>query len=216
MEQLYYRNMLTTKNLSYSYGSQKIQFPDIEIEKGAQALVLGNSGKGKTTFLHLLGGLMEIQTGSIHIDGKEIKKLSKREMDRFRGDHIGIVFQSPHFIRSISMLENLKVASSLSGTKVDDKFINSLMNQLQVSSLADKLPEQLSQGEKQRFSIARALINKPLLILADEPTSALDDENCDKVFELLSQAAKEQNASLLIVTHDGRLKSLMNHQIVLN
>jgi len=208
--------MLTTKNLSYSYGAQKIEFPDIALERGSQALVLGNSGKGKTTFLHLLGGLMKIQSGSIHIDGKEMGKLSKKEMDQFRGDHIGIVFQSPHFIRSISMLQNLKVAASLSGTKVDQSFNNSLMEKLQVTSLADKLPEQLSQGEKQRFSIARALINKPLLILADEPTSALDDENCDKVFELLSEAAKAQNASLLIVTHDGRLKSLMNHQIVLN
>ena len=208
--------MLTTKNLSYTYGSQKIQFPDISIERGSQALVLGNSGKGKTTFLHLLAGLMKIQTGSIHIDGKEMAKLSKKDMDRFRGDHIGIVFQSPHFIRAISMLENLKVAASLSGTKVDESFIKSLMEKLQVSPLSNKLPEQLSQGEKQRFSIARALINKPVLILADEPTSALDDENCDKVFALLSEAAKAQNASLLIVTHDGRLKSLMNHQIVLN
>lgn len=208
--------MLTTKNLSYSYGTQKIVFPDIALERGSQALVLGNSGKGKTTFLHLLGGLMKIQSGSIHIDGKEMGKLSKKEMDQFRGDHIGIVFQSPHFIRSISMLENLKVAAALSGTKVDESFIISLMEKLQVTSLAAKLPEQLSQGEKQRFSIARALINKPLLILADEPTSALDDENCDKVFELLSEAAKAQNASLLIVTHDGRLKSLMNQQIVLN
>ncbi len=208
--------MLTTKNLSYSYGTQKIEFPDISIERGSQALVLGNSGKGKTTFLHLLGGLMKIQSGSIHINGKDMAKLSKKEMDQFRGDHIGIVFQSPHFIRSISMLENLRVAASLSKTKVEDAFINSLMEKLQVTTLASKLPEQLSQGEKQRFSIARALINKPLLILADEPTSALDDENCDKVFELLSEAAKAQNASLLIVTHDGRLKSLMNHQIVLN
>ena len=208
--------MLTTKNLSYSYGTQKIEFPDIAIERGSQALVLGNSGKGKTTFLHLLGGLMKIQSGSIHINGKDMAKLSKKEMDQFRGDHIGIVFQSPHFIRSISMLENLRVAASLSKTKVEDAFINSLMEKLQVTTLASKLPEQLSQGEKQRFSIARALINKPLLILADEPTSALDDENCDKVFELLSEAAKAQNASLLIVTHDGRLKSLMNHQIVLN
>lgn len=208
--------MLQTKNLKFSYDGKKfIDFPDINCQKGEEWLLLGQSGSGKTTLLHLLGGLRKPKYGEVIIDGKNITSLSSTALDAFRGQKIGIVFQKPYFVRALTVEENLLLAQQLAGVDVDSKHIIYLLNKLNVGHKLKSKTDNLSEGEKQRVAIARALVNRPAVILADEPTSALDDKNCQEVIELLEKQAEEANATLLIVTHDGRLKDLVKNQIQL-
>lgn len=208
--------MLQTIGLSYSYdGNTQIRFPDINCPQGSQWLLLGDSGTGKTTLLHLLGGLRKVRQGQILVKDKDLAKMSESDLDYFRGQHIGIIFQTPHFLRALTVQENLRMAQQLAGKIIDDQRITSLLSRLQIDHKLHKRTDQLSQGEQQRLAIARALINKPAVILADEPTSALDDHNCEQVYQLLTEQANAENATLLIVTHDGRLKSRFENSVLL-
>lgn len=208
--------MLETKNIKYAYkGQPQLQFPDITCQQGEQWLLLGQSGCGKTTLLHLLGGLMPPQEGEIKINNTSIGSLSQSALDQFRGKNIGIIFQQSHFVKAITVEENLALAQNLAGVPINKRRIHSILEQLNLGHKLDAKPNNLSQGEQQRVAIARAIINQPSVILADEPTSALDDKNCTEVVKLLEQQAKESNAALLIVTHDTRLKALIPNQIEL-
>lgn len=197
--------MLETKNLRFKYDNNlELNFPDIKTSK-ENLLILGRSGVGKTTFLHLLSGLLKPINGEIDLLGTKISKLKMSEMDRFRGKNIGIVFQKPHFINSLTVKENLQLAQYIS-KKSDKSRIQSLLESLGIEDKANKKTQNLSQGEKQRVSIALAIVNSPKLILADEPTSSLDDLNCDKVINILKNQASKYKAKLIIITHDYRLK----------
>ena len=197
--------MLETKNLSFKYDNNlELNFPDIKTSK-ENLLILGASGVGKTTFLHLLSGLLKPVNGEIDLLGTKISKLKMSEMDRFRGKNIGIVFQKPHFINSLTVKENLQLAQYIS-KKSDNNRIQSLLESLGIEDKANKKTQNLSQGEKQRVSIALAIVNSPKLILADEPTSSLDDLNCDRVITILKKQASKYKAKLIIITHDYRLK----------
>ena len=197
--------MLETKNLRFKYDNNiELNFPDIKTSK-ENLLILGASGVGKTTFLHLLSGLLKPINGEIDLLGTKISKLKMSEMDRFRGKNIGIVFQKPHFINSLTVKENLQLAQYIS-KKNDKNRIQSLLESLGIEDKANKKTQNLSQGEKQRVSIALAIVNSPKLILADEPTSSLDDLNCDKVINILKNQASKYKAKLIIITHDYRLK----------
>ena len=208
--------MLQTKNLKFSYdGKTLLDFPDINCQKGEEWLLIGQSGSGKTTLLHLLGGLRKPKHGEVIIDGKNIANLSSSALDAFRGKNIGIVFQKPYFVRALNVEENLLLAQQLAGEKQDSQYIISLLEKLNIGHKLKSKTDSLSEGEKQRVAIARALVNRPAVILADEPTSALDDKNCQEVIDLLEKQAEEANATLLIVTHDGRLKDLVKNQIQL-
>ena len=206
--------MLKTENLGYAYaGSPPLRFPNIDCAKGEHWLVLGESGSGKTTLLHLLGGLLSPKEGRIVLGDTEMNQLSRSALDQFRGQHIGIIFQTAHFVQSLSMGDNLALAQSLAGMKVNRERIRELLSRLGLEHKLRSKPSQLSVGEKQRASIARAIINQPAVILADEPTSALDDSNCKQVIELLEEQAQAVDATLLVVTHDARLKDHISHQI---
>lgn len=208
--------MIETKGLKYTYdGKRWIEFPDLQCGKNNILLLLGNSGVGKTTLLHLIGGLMPTKDGEITIDGVNLHGLSMSELDRFRGKNIGLIFQQAHFVHSISNLENLTLAQTLAGYSADKDACMSLLEELGIAYKAHENPSNLSQGEKQRLSIARALVNNPKVVLADEPTSALDDDNTQQVLSLLRKQAESINAALIIVTHDARLKSVIPHQITL-
>ena len=197
--------MLETKNLRFKYDNNlELNFPDIKTSK-ENLLILGASGVGKTTFLHLLSGLLKPINGEIDLLGTKISKLKMSEMDRFRGKNIGIVFQKPHFINSLTVKENLQLAQYIS-KKSDKNRVQSLLESLGIEDKANKKTQNLSQGEKQRVSIALAIVNSPKLILADEPTSSLDDLNCDKVINILKNQASKYKAKLIIITHDYRLK----------
>lgn len=206
--------MIHSTVLQFAYDKEKdFTFPIISGSVEEPCLILGPSGCGKSTLLHLLGGLMKPISGTINVNEQDITKLSGTALDQFRGKHIGIIFQKPHFIRSLNVLDNLLVAPYFAGGTVD---INKALLILEGLGLGDKIkqaPGTLSQGEQQRLSIARVLINEPAVILADEPTSALDDENCTEVIRLLTNKAKSSNSALIIVTHDGRLKDQISNQI---
>lgn len=192
-----------------------MNFPDIDIAQGAHYLILGTSGSGKTTLLHLLSGLLIPQQGSVHVHDTNISKMSGAQLDAFRGKHIGVVFQVPHFIAALTVSENLQIAQKLSGNRMDKNHIHDVLSQLNLGHKIESLPSNLSQGEKQRVSIARAIINKPKVIFADEPTAALDDKNTVEVTRLLKETATNNNATLIIVTHDNRLKAEFENKIIL-
>lgn len=208
--------MLVTKDLCYQYSnSQPLCFPNLECEKGGSILLLGPSGSGKTTLLHLLGGLIRPTNGQIMLKNIDLASLSDKNLDLFRGQNIGIIFQKPHFIRSLTVWENLLLAAALAGNKPNKKRISSLLERLNIVHKLNTLTDQLSLGEQQRVAIARALVNEPKLILADEPTSALDDKNGAEVAELLDEESKRLEAALLIVTHDNRLQTKFKKTITL-
>jgi len=208
--------MLQTENLGYAYDSQtRLNFPDITCQTGEHWLLLGNSGCGKTTLLHLLGGLLTPKEGQVSIGKTQLSQLSGAKRDQFRGQNIGIIFQKSHFVRALTVSENLALAQQLAGEKADKNRIKELLNRLNIGHKLNAKTSSLSQGEQQRVAIARALINKPKVILADEPTSALDDKNTEEVIQLLEESAREVNATLLVVTHDGRLKNRFENSIQL-
>ena len=207
--------MIRTKGLNFNYNDQaSFSFPDINLGKDENLLIIGSSGIGKTTLLHLLAGLLESDSGSINIYGQDISKLTQHQIDKFRGQNIGIVFQKPHFVNSLTVKENLQLAQYL-GNKMDQNRIVDILSSLGILEKENKKPKKLSQGEKQRASIAMAIVNSPKLILADEPTSSLDDENCDRVIKLLKKQASEFNAQLIVITHDNRLKKHFKKSIKL-
>lgn len=209
--------MLQTNQLQFSYtGAQTMTFPDFTCKKGEQWLLLGQSGSGKTTLLHLLGGLLSPTRGEVTVGETSLKSMSTTALDKFRGKHIGIIFQKAHFVRSLTVQENLILAQQLAGVAIDKTRISDLLNRLNVGHKLHAKTNELSQGEQQRVAIARAIVNQPDVILADEPTSALDDENCEEVIRLLEEQAAAVGATLLVVTHDGRLKERFEKQIVIN
>lgn len=197
---------LITNSVQYSYNKNyTFVFPDIVCEKGEHLLITGASGCGKTTLLHLIAGLVTPKRGSILIKGNDIAQLRGTKLDKYRGREIGIVFQTPQFIKSLTAEENLKMAASLNKLSIDNVYLDSLFDTLNISHCRNRKTNEMSQGELQRLSIARAVINKPSLILADEPTSSLDDKNCREAIKLLRYQAEKLQAGLVIVTHDNRL-----------
>lgn len=201
--------MIETKSLVYQYpkGTQ-LPFPDLKLNAGEKALITGKSGSGKTTLLHLLAGILKPSSGGIIIEQSELHKLSESELDQFRSRNIGLIFQQHLFLKSVSMAQNLSIARSLAGGRWDKEWVKNLMMALGIEHLQGKKPSELSQGELQRFSMARALINRPILLLADEPTSSLDDENFEQMTQLLHTLEKLSPFSMLIATHDSRLKKV--------
>lgn len=208
-------NMIKTHNITFAYKDISFSFPDIECEAGEVLLVIGKSGSGKTTFLHLLGGLLKPLTGTIAIGKTEINNLTNRQLDHFRGKNIGIVFQQAHYMASLSVLDNLLLAASANSKILEKERSINLLSQFGMENLLYQKPENLSLGQQQRLSIARALVNAPILLLADEPTSSLDDDNCYNVVNVLYEQAKRNNSALIIVTHDHRLKEIFPQKIEL-
>lgn len=208
--------MIRTSGLGFSYGPEKkIAFSDLDVSVGQHWLLLGESGSGKTTLLHLLGGLLRSHQGRIEINGTDITSLSESALDHFRGKNIGFVFQKNHLIGALSVKENLLMAPFLAGIKQDGQRIDTVLGQLALSDKSGSNVKELSHGQAQRVAIARAVLNRPAIILADEPTSALDDSNCAKVIDLLMEASTQNNATLIVATHDQRLKSKIKNQFQL-
>lgn len=205
--------MLHISSLSHSFGDTELSYPDWQVSAGEHAAILGNSGSGKTTLLHLIGGLMRPAKGSIRIDNQDLAALNGGKLDKFRGKNIGIVFQKPHLVRSLTVGENIGLAQTLNGASRDKSRIDELLQSLDITNLRDRKVYQISQGQAQRVSIARALVNSPKLLLADEPTASLDDENCNRVIQLFKKQAADQQATLVVATHDQRVKNEFENRL---
>jgi lipoprotein-releasing system ATP-binding protein len=206
--------MISSTNLSFAYNAQKrFEFPDLHCQDREALLILGHSGKGKTTFLHLLALLLRPDRGEIQINGQNLSAASAAEAAAIRAAQIGIIYQRPHFVRSLSVQDNLLMANYLANKNQNQMRAQQLAEELGFADYLHKPTHQLSQGEQQRVSIARALMNTPNVILADEPTSSLDDANCQRVIDLLKEQSQQIGASLVVVTHDQRLKDVFSNQI---
>ena len=208
--------IIQTSNLTYSFSNgPSLVFPALQAEENSELLILGNSGTGKTTLLHLLAGLRKPTSGDVEVNAVKLSSLSGASLDRFRGKNIGVVFQTSHFVQSLSVLDNILLAPYFSNNKVSKSDAEKMLDRLNILSKKNKKTSTLSVGEQQRVAIARALLNNPSLILADEPTSALDDENAKEVLNLLREQTHALKAALLIVTHDNRLKDEVKQRIEL-
>jgi ABC-type lipoprotein export system ATPase subunit len=208
--------MISVSNLAFRYSSiTSIAFPDFSIGKGQHLLLLGESGSGKTTLLHLIGGLLRNYDGKIIVDDMELSMLTESAMDKFRGRHIGFIFQRNHLINALSVEKNLLLSPYLAGLLGDKRKVSEILLSLGLTEKRSHKVTELSQGQAQRISIARALMNNPSILLADEPTSALDDKNCDRVIRLLMDAASANQTTLMVATHDHRLKGVIKNEIIL-
>ncbi|WP_380870241.1 ABC transporter ATP-binding protein [Sphingobacterium corticis] len=200
--------VLNTESLTFRYGSSSplLNFNNLTITKQQHTLLLGDSGTGKSTLLNLLGGLSHPTSGSVHIKNEDVYRMSESALDKFRAQNIGFIFQEAHLLKNLTLTENIQLAQSLAGYKVDKAHVLTLLQQLQLAEHVDKRPNQLSRGQLQRAAIARAVINKPAILLADEPTASLDDNNTQRVLTLLTEMANQHGSTLVIATHDKRLK----------
>ena len=208
--------MVRIKGLTYQYeGAQPVQYPDWEVSQGDHSLILGGSGCGKTTLLHLLAGLLKSQQGELLVAGTSLPQLGGAQLDSFRGKNIGLIFQKPHLINTLSVTDNLKLAQYLAQLPQDQDRIHQVLSALDIADKAKAKVYELSQGQQQRVAIARAVLNKPKVVMADEPTASLDDKNAFAVLDILEQQANENQASLIIATHDQRIKDRIKTHLTL-
>lgn len=209
--------MVKTNNLTFKYKKEEavFSFPSINIQEQENLLILGKSGIGKTTFLHLLAGILQPVSGSVVIDEVDLNTLSHAQLDKFRGKNIGLVFQKNHAIKSLSVIDNLKARLFFSRKTIKPSEIDFLLEQLDLMETKNSKVNDLSEGQLQRLGIAMAVVHEPKIILADEPTSSLDDENCNIVMRLLQQQAQKNNANLVVITHDARITSSFKNVITL-
>ncbi|MGK7872785.1 MAG: ABC transporter ATP-binding protein [Xenococcaceae cyanobacterium] len=213
---------ITAKGLEmfFQSGSQRFQALkeiDLSIPKGDIQILMGPSGSGKTTLLSILAGLMTPTTGSVHLLGQEITRMSRKSLTQFRLRNIGFIFQGFNLFGALSAAENVEVALNIKGIRGKNAKHQAQIL-LEAVGLADKeklLPRNLSGGQKQRVAIARALAGNPRLIMADEPTAALDSHSGQAIVELLHHLASERGCTVLIVTHDPRIINVADRTLYL-
>lgn len=189
----------------YGEGDTRVWgFDDVSlsIEKGETVAIVGASGSGKSTMLHVMGGVDTPNSGNVIIDGKDITRLNDEEMSVFRRRKIGFVFQAYHLIPVLTVEENIRMPILLDHRKPDRDYIDHIIEMLGLKDRKKYLPNQLSGGQQQRAAIARALANRPALVLADEPTGALDSKNGNEVLTLLQDSVKKLNQTLVLITHN--------------
>ena len=209
-------SLLTASNLSHRIGRRPIvALIDLVVEAGGHTLLLGPSGSGKTTLINILAGLITPTTGTVLLDGRPFSTQPAAQRDAMRRRTIGLVFQTLRLVSSLTVRQNLSLAQHIATGRSDAAEIGRLIQAVGLSHRADAKPRQLSQGEGQRAAIARALCTRPSLLIADEPTSALDDANAERMIDLLMESAATTGATLLIATHDGRIRHRFSRTLVL-
>jgi putative ABC transport system ATP-binding protein len=200
--------MLTINNLKAGYGDKTVvDLKAFNVDKGKKCLIRGGSGSGKTTLLYAIAGLGDIQGGTVSVGGTDVYTLSEGERDRFRGQNLGIVFQTLHLVKSLTVLENILLGSFVNKREQNVPYANELLSRLGITELADRPASEVSQGQAQRVAIARALLYKPALLLADEPTSSLDSKSALQVIALLKSLSSETGTTLLVSSHDDRIQN---------
>lgn len=214
-------SLLKTNNLTKNYGIKEtlvraLKPTSIEVEKGEFVAIIGPSGSGKSTLLHLLAGLDKPSAGQVFINDKDIYSMSEKEISRYRRRNIGFIFQAFNLIPILSAEENIKLPVLMDNKKVDEAYISELMEILDIKERKNHLPGELSGGQQQRVSIARALADKPSIILADEPTGNLDSKNSKEVLELLKGTIKKYNQTLVMITHDSDIAKMADRIITIS
>ncbi|WP_296141747.1 ABC transporter ATP-binding protein [uncultured Anaerococcus sp.] len=199
--------MLKVENLKKYYKTNDIELRALDgvsfvVEKGEFISIIGASGSGKSTLLHLLGGLDYPTSGKVIIDNTDIYALKDDERTIFRRRNIGFVFQAYNLLPMLNVYENIIIPFGLDGDKVDKKYVDNIIDILEIRDQVNKMPNELSGGQQQRVAIARALVTKPSIILADEPTGNLDSKSSSQVVYLLKKINKELGNTILMITHD--------------
>ena len=187
-----------------------VNVDDFNIAEKSQIALEGESGSGKTTFLHLIAGILTPDSGTIKIGGTAMSALNESRRDRLRANTIGYIFQTFNLLQGYTCLENVLLGMSF-GPGADRPFAESLLNRVGLSNKLTHYPRQLSTGQQQRVAVARALANRPKLVLADEPTGNLDSRNAQKSLTLIQDACAESGAALLLVSHDRQVLAQFEH-----
>ena len=208
--------MLEIRELRHEYGGRTVlEVPEWDVARGEAALVLGPSGSGKSTLLAAICGLLTPTSGSIRVAGEEVTALSGTRRDAFRARHVGLVPQTLHLIGVLDARDNVRLARHLARLPEDDPWIDACFTRLDVVQVAARRASDLSVGEAQRVAIARAIANRPPLLLADEPTSALDDAACERAIDLLLEEAAASGSTLVVATHDRRVRDRFSRCLTL-
>lgn len=202
--------ILEIRNLNKVYGKGETRVDALknisfDIEQGEFVAIVGPSGSGKSTLLHILGGVDSPTSGVVNIAGTDISKLDEGKLAIFRRRHIGLIYQFYNLIPILNVEENMTLPLLLDGKKANKELLNDLVKKLGLEKRLEHLPNQLSGGQQQRVSIGRALMNNPALLLADEPTGNLDSENSREIISLLRKFNRENNQTVIIITHDERI-----------
>ena len=205
-----FMKILEIRNLNKIYGKGETRVDALknisfDVEQGEFVAIVGPSGSGKSTLLHILGGVDSPTSGVVNIAGTDISKLDEGKLAIFRRRHIGLIYQFYNLIPILNVEENMTLPLLLDGKKANKKLLDDLVKKLGLEARLKHLPNQLSGGQQQRVSIGRALMNNPALLLADEPTGNLDSENTKEIVELLRKFNRENNQTVIIITHDDRI-----------
>jgi putative ABC transport system ATP-binding protein len=202
--------MFALEGIEHRYGTTlALDVPRWGAAAGEAWLLAGASGSGKSTLLHVLAGLLRPSRGRVVVADTDVMSLGASAVDRWRGRTVGLVPQKLHLIGAVRVRDNLRLAQTLAGLRADDARIVALLEALQIGDLAHRFPRELSQGQAQRVAIARAVVNRPALVLADEPTANLDDAHAAAALELLRTQAIEAGATLVVASHDARVRPLL-------
>ena len=205
--------MIKIENLykSYGQGQAKIEVLkniDLDIEKGKIICILGPSGSGKSTLLNIIGGIESIDSGEVHVLGEDLAKMSKKALENYRREKLGFVFQFYNLISDLNVFENIEVGKLLAKNPLD---INKLVEDLGIKDQVNKFPNEISGGQAQRTSIARALIKRPEILICDEPTGALDYESAKEVLDLLEKMNQDYGSTILIASHNIQISKMCDY-----
>lgn len=202
--------IVTANNLCKYYGKNEnivkaVDNVSFSIEESSFVAIIGPSGSGKSTLLYMLGGLEVPNRGNVMVQGQNMYKLSQKELTVFRRKRIGFVFQDFNLLSMLNVYENIVLPFGLDHREIDEKYVDKVMKILEIDQKKYEMPENLSGGQRQRVAIARALVMRPAIILADEPTGNLDSSTGDKVINLLRQANRDLNQTIVIITHNNEI-----------
>ncbi|HBE08973.1 MAG TPA: peptide ABC transporter ATP-binding protein [Lachnospiraceae bacterium] len=210
--------LIKTDKLNKTYGKGDsavvaVNNIDLTINKGQFTAIVGTSGSGKSTLMHLLGGVDNPTSGKVYLEGEDIFALKDEKRSILRRRKIGFIFQEYNLIPILTVEENIVMPVLLDGNKVDKKEVDELLERLGLADRRNHLPSQLSGGQQQRVAIARAIINRPSIILADEPTGNLDKRNSEEVINMMFEAVRDRNETLVIVTHEMDIAAMADRII---
>ena len=206
--------ILQTNNLTKVYDAEvKVEAlvdVNFNLSKGDLVAIIGDSGSGKSTFLHLLAGVDKPSSGDIFIEDKNITKLNKEDLTIFRRRNIGVIYQFFNLIPNINVKKNILLPILLDDKKVDQEYFDEILSILGIKDKLNRFPKELSGGEQQRVAIARSLITRPAIVLADEPTGNLDRKNSEDIISLFKQVNQRLNSTIMIITHDEKIANACN------